>query len=447
MEFYELQPTDENIRETYLKNTLDRNSDMVGFIMLLNSRERCCSIALDGNWGSGKTFFIKQTKMVIDSLTSNEGIDEDIKNMWKITNPQNDTTQIKSQITVYYDSWINDNDDDPILSLMSEISINLLNTDVLKCRKDLKNIVKNTLKTILDILTNDKFSKITSNMRSKDILLDLKRSKKIKSTIDEFLNSLMGSDKRLIIFIDELDRCKPAYAVKLLERIKHYFCNDRLTFVFSINTHELQNTIKHHYGENTNASKYLDRFFDFQISLPKADLDKYYEAIHFEDVNTLHGVTADAVIKYYHFELREITRYLQALEMIQPYSYYGTRHAHHNDIITRVSFIYIIPIMVGLRMHDPIKYENFIDGKDWSPLLEIIKDYNVSRMLDSIFTNSEDTFKDKSISINDRVTRIYEFIFDNDIYLRSENIHDVTPYLVKDLKNILLQCMNLNVQS
>ena len=180
MEFYELQPTDENIRETYLKNTLDRNSDMVGFIMLLNSRERCCSIALDGNWGSGKTFFIKQTKMVIDSLTSNEGIDEDVKNMWEATRLQNDTPQLKSQITIYYDSWINDNDDDPILSLMAEISISLLNTNSLKYKKDFKDIVGNTLKNILDILTNDKFSKITSGIKSEDIFSDLKRSKKNK---------------------------------------------------------------------------------------------------------------------------------------------------------------------------------------------------------------------------------------------------------------------------
>ena len=45
---------------------------------------------------------------------------------------------------------------------------------------------------------------------------------------------------RLIIFIDELDRCKPTFAVHLLEQIKHYIFDDRITFVFSINLEQLQ---------------------------------------------------------------------------------------------------------------------------------------------------------------------------------------------------------------
>ena len=66
---------------------------------------------------------------------------------------------------------------------------------------------------------------------------------------------------KLVIFIDELDRCNPAYAVKLLEQIKHYMEDDRIIFVFSVNINQLQHTIKHYYGNNFNATKYLDRFF------------------------------------------------------------------------------------------------------------------------------------------------------------------------------------------
>lgn len=65
---------------------------------------------------------------------------------------------------------------------------------------------------------------------------------------------------KVVIFIDELDRCKPTYAVKLLERIKHYFNNDKIIFVFSTNLEELQSSVKCVYGESFNAYRYLDRF-------------------------------------------------------------------------------------------------------------------------------------------------------------------------------------------
>lgn len=73
----------------------------------------------------------------------------------------------------------------------------------------------------------------------------IKTQKDIKKQVDDFLESLLPEKgNRLVVFIDELDRCKPSYAVRLLERIKHYFDHDRVTFVFSVNTKELHHTIK-----------------------------------------------------------------------------------------------------------------------------------------------------------------------------------------------------------
>ncbi|MCG9736408.1 KAP family NTPase [Pseudoalteromonas shioyasakiensis] len=64
------------------------------------------------------------------------------------------------------------------------------------------------------------------------------------------------------IFIDELDRCKPTYAVEMLEAIKHVFDISGLVFVVATNTKELQHTIKAVYGAGFNAESYLNRFFD-----------------------------------------------------------------------------------------------------------------------------------------------------------------------------------------
>ncbi len=66
MKSYELQPTHENIMATLEENLIDRNKDVFRFTTLLDNIEDSCSIALDGKWGSGKTFFVKQQKMILE---------------------------------------------------------------------------------------------------------------------------------------------------------------------------------------------------------------------------------------------------------------------------------------------------------------------------------------------------------------------------------------------
>lgn len=69
------------------------------------------------------------------------------------------------------------------------------------------------------------------------------------------------------IFIDELDRCKPTYAVEMLEAIKHVFDIPGLVFIVATNTKELQHTVKEVYGVGFNAESYLNRFFDSKYFL------------------------------------------------------------------------------------------------------------------------------------------------------------------------------------
>lgn len=67
MKAYDLKPTYENLYQTFLEDTIKRNQDVFRFVTALDSLDDSCSIALDGNWGCGKTFFVKQVKMVLDA--------------------------------------------------------------------------------------------------------------------------------------------------------------------------------------------------------------------------------------------------------------------------------------------------------------------------------------------------------------------------------------------
>jgi hypothetical protein len=98
-----------------------------------------------------------------------------------------------------------------------------------------------------------------------------------KDVIKKVLDKLPEQQQNLIIFIDELDRCRPTYAIELLERIKHLFDIKRLVFILSTDTEQLAHSICAVYGNDFDAKKYLNRFIDLDYSLKEPDLKKYIE--------------------------------------------------------------------------------------------------------------------------------------------------------------------------
>ena len=77
MNNWELLPMEENLIRTLKEDLLKRNKDLVYFYNLLLAQETSCSIALDGKWGSGKTFFIKQSKLLINAKNVMSNMEND----------------------------------------------------------------------------------------------------------------------------------------------------------------------------------------------------------------------------------------------------------------------------------------------------------------------------------------------------------------------------------
>lgn len=85
-----------------------------------------------------------------------------------------------------------------------------------------------------------------------------------KDAISDFKESLEGivsNQRKIVIIIDELDRCKPTFAVQLLEIVKHLFDIKGITFIFMLDIEQLSYLIKTIYGQEMAAAGYLCRFF------------------------------------------------------------------------------------------------------------------------------------------------------------------------------------------
>lgn len=108
MKILGLKPTDENILNTYLSDSIGRNEEIFHFVNILNSMNESCSISLEGKWGSGKTFFVKQVEMVLNANNDFvDGLSAETKK--EIREKQISYLEpgqiIKPYVSVYYDAW------------------------------------------------------------------------------------------------------------------------------------------------------------------------------------------------------------------------------------------------------------------------------------------------------------------------------------------------------
>lgn len=362
MKNYSLKPTNENILELFQNNITGRTETVFQLIDLLNSIDECCTIAVNGEWGSGKTFFIKQVKMALDCIngfsTMGDNERDEIKQYFPKEYPSNQT-----YTTVYYDSWINDNHEDPILSLIyATIKSGQSAYDPGK-----KRSISKTVSSIATVISGKNLTDVFNQAKGEDIFATLKEEEDIQILIKEFFDDLICEHgDRLVFFIDELDRCKPDYAVRLLERIKHYFDDDRVTFIFSVDLLQLQCTVKKYYGENFNAMKYLDKFFDLHIDLPSVNIDEYLQfKLQFAGRHYYYDITCATIIKYFHFSLRETERFIR-LAKISAYNYTHSRSQSGNAEAEAFNFAmaFIVPVLIGLKMADMETYNDFVHGKN-----------------------------------------------------------------------------------
>ena len=270
---------------------------------------------------------------------------------------------------------------------------------------DLKGLVKTLKDNSSDLITPDNLEQI---------------KKRFNATLAE----LAPDQGKLIILIDELDRCKPIYAVKLLERIKHYFNNPNVTFIFAVDLTQLQHTINQYYGLQFNGYQYLDRFFDLVISLPEPDIDRYFDntknileaAQHFEKLdpkNSYYYLFCKELINHFSFSIRQINHfYLKTNsatynlldQIINPQGITFQSERNGKFII----YEFLLPLMNALNQSDIDEYNNFISGNASKETLNIlIKSQYFTKYYKDISAN------ESNVDVSKGVLDIYNAIFND----------------------------------
>jgi hypothetical protein len=233
------------------------------------SMEKPFVLSVEAPWGHGKTTFVKMWQQKL----KNDG-----------------------KIVLYYNAWENDYTDDPlsnfVVSLSSQISDTYGEFGVSNLFKQLAKttgkltalglpillgilsrgiIDQKTTKSLSRILKPSDIEKLVSTASSElveSVEKQIETNKSFKSSLSDLTKILHKKNKLpLIIFIDELDRCRPDFALSLLERIKHLFSVEGIVFVLSIERKQLETSIKSIYGNEMDVNNYLRRFIDLRLKL------------------------------------------------------------------------------------------------------------------------------------------------------------------------------------
>lgn len=361
-----LDATDENIWNSIRNNTFNKNADICNFIGLLERLEGNVYISLDADWGAGKTFFVRQVEEVLKFCNKCSFDQESVSSLpsYKYLSPFLKTENIqltKSYLPVYYNAWLYDSHPDPLLSLISIIVKSCtgafetkLDSVSLKSRiaslsQAISPLIKKTSLAFAAATTGALFSSSPI-----DILDSIQTEEEIRECIKKIFDEAISEHAdKMVVFIDELDRCRPTFAVEMLERIKHYFSDDRIIFVVSTNKEQLSHTIKRHYGDEFDSTRYLNKFFDLNIGLPEIKYPLPYPS---DNQYWLTSITNE-LLSYYNLPLRDILIVLDKISSISHLAVYDSVNYGY-----RIYSLFT-PIIIILGIQDIQKQKYFLSGK------------------------------------------------------------------------------------
>ncbi|WP_073953698.1 P-loop NTPase fold protein [Thalassospira sp. TSL5-1] len=231
-------------------------------------------IAIDSAWGEGKSTFIK---------------------MWRGYIEHQREKKLKS---IYFDAFENDHQKDAFLAVTSEIYAKISGENVERKKeflriasKTAKSLTRGSIKLGVQLATSgiisgsmidkaeDGISNLLSDQVDEIVGEKLKNIKSDKKAISDFKKELEkfsedeGNGAPIIFIIDELDRCRPDFALDLLEQTKHLFSANGIIFILITNREQLEESIRFRYGPNINAKNYLHKFVNIWLSLPRTRSD------------------------------------------------------------------------------------------------------------------------------------------------------------------------------
>lgn len=245
---------------------------LISLIDVLSSQKSSCMFALNGKWGCGKTFLLENM------------LEKQLR----------DIQAGEKYIVFHYNCWEYDYYEEPIVAIVSAL-YSSLNEQTQLLPKSAKAALKKVLRTASGVLKNI-MTDLAKNKIGVDIVgiaeeanSETNNMQREAESYDQYLvfkEALENSRKNLntlakqyslVIVVDELDRCIPDYAIKVLERLHHLFSNvQNTTVILAVDKVQLEETVKKTFGRETDVDTYLKKFISFQIEVDYGNINQSF---------------------------------------------------------------------------------------------------------------------------------------------------------------------------
>ncbi|HJV25641.1 MAG TPA: P-loop NTPase fold protein [Aromatoleum sp.] len=327
-------------------------------------------ISLDGKWGEGKTTFVKMWQ----GLLKEKGIPSIYIDAF-----QNDYTgdafiSIASAITSYADQHTAEGHKSSdfkdkakkvgvrLLSWTTKVGIKAATLGIIK-ESDIEalseigeEVAADTSETIADLVKE----RLSAHGKETEVIRSFRESlSNLPATLTD------NTSGRLVIVIDELDRCKPSFAVEVIEKIKHLFSVKNVAFLLVMHKQQLEEAIKSVYGNNIDAHTYLQKFINVETTIPKRVSDRYGNDIELysKKLLQLHEITTwgddrnivDCLVPlalHFNLSLRQLEKAFTNLAII-----YSTSGENHLRLVPIIVFIAVVKVV------NPNVFGNLLVGK------------------------------------------------------------------------------------
>ena len=332
------------------------------FTTVIGCRKEAITMCLNGGWGTGKTFFLTR-----------------LCEQYRRCKDENDI----GGKAIYFNAWEDDDLEDPLIAIVGQIWQNLKGGTLDECVKSITTCAPKLIKRfafkagmgllksipvagkVVEEVAGDAGAEDLSSS-TENVFVQYGELTKSKRELKERLAELgekvyQETGRSLLFVIDELDRCRPTFAIETLERVKHLFGVPHIVFLFGVDCEQLKKSVCAVYGD-VDADNYLNRFFDLEMSLPPANNEQFLWMLNgsHELANQSNSISQFQYLlknllplaELHSLSLRELEKVERTMTLISV-----------TNLAPGAELVVLLPLLIILKMRNREVYEKLARGE------------------------------------------------------------------------------------